>query len=525
MSALAVHLRGHTIPVVLPSARDPRLHAAAVVMTIHALGQTVFGFAVSVPQLVAAIGTAALLGVAISFARERRLVWPASAMLTGSGVGLILRETGTAAGDHWTTHRWYLFALVAGVSVATRHVIRWRDTQIFNPSNVGLVLTFLLLGSERVEPLDLWWHPIGPSMVIAYAVILGGGLAITHRLRLLGMVVAFWTTLMAGLGVLASTGQCLAVSWSIAPACDSHFWWIFATSPEVMIFGLFMITDPRTVPKRPQHRLVFGVVLGVIASLLIAPQPTEFRAKVALLGALTILTGLRPVVAASRGAARRLDTRVVRLARRSGVAVAELRGIAVGISTPLLVAVLVGALVGLGSPSVQASVPLTTAGRPFPEQILPWEPPAVLPVVTASPDVAMFGADWLTTAGQRDLTVGFLRALATEAEILRRRDTTLLRAVDHGTRLDEMTERLTSARDGEIEVPEYHFDTLRLVVLKLSRQGGPLLGVEATGTVHLSTSSDRPAAAERSEPIAIVAGVRQATDGRWMIVDVRPKAT
>ena len=33
-----------TYPVVLPSVRDPRLHVAAVIITIHVLGQVALGF-------------------------------------------------------------------------------------------------------------------------------------------------------------------------------------------------------------------------------------------------------------------------------------------------------------------------------------------------------------------------------------------------------------------------------------------------------------------------------------------------
>ena len=77
--------------MILPNVRDPRLHVAAVVITIHVLGQLGLGFQVSVPQILAAILTCAVLEVAITFRAQRSFVWPASAMLTGSGVALILR--------------------------------------------------------------------------------------------------------------------------------------------------------------------------------------------------------------------------------------------------------------------------------------------------------------------------------------------------------------------------------------------------------------------------------------------------
>lgn len=173
-------------PVVLPTIRDPRLHLAAVIISIHILGQIALGFRVSVPQILAAILTCALMEVVWTFCRSGRIVWPASALLTGSGVALILRVVGTEPGDHWTWSGWHLFALVAGFSLLTKYLVRYRGTHVFNPSNVGLVAAFVVLGGGRVEPLDFWWAPLDVWMATAYLVILVGGLLITARLRLLG---------------------------------------------------------------------------------------------------------------------------------------------------------------------------------------------------------------------------------------------------------------------------------------------------------------------------------------------------
>src|SRR3954449_9506495 len=103
MSAHTLTLGRSPYPVVLPSLRDPRLHVAVVIITIHVLGQVALNFQLSVPQILAAILTCAVLEIAITFAQTRSIVWPASAMLTGSGVALIMRLVGTP-GDHWTTY-------------------------------------------------------------------------------------------------------------------------------------------------------------------------------------------------------------------------------------------------------------------------------------------------------------------------------------------------------------------------------------------------------------------------------------
>ena len=295
MSTRSVALGGTSYPVTLPSLRDPRLHVAAVIVTIHVLGQTTLHFQVTVPQILAAILTCAVIEVAITFRARRAFVWPASAMLTGSGVALILRVPGTPLDDHWSTYAWWVFAGVAAFALMTKYLIRYRGSHVFNPSNIGLVIVFVVFGSTRVEPLDFWWAPLGSGMLLAYAVILVGGLLITARLGLLATAVTFWLTLAAGIGVLAASGHCMVARWAFAPVCGFDYWRVIITSPEILIFLFFMITDPKTVPTGRRSRIAFGFLVAVASTLLMAPQTTEFGTKVALLGGLAVVCAGRPI--------------------------------------------------------------------------------------------------------------------------------------------------------------------------------------------------------------------------------------
>ncbi len=294
MTSRTLTLGESTYPVILPNVRDPRLHVAAVIVTIHVLGQLGLRFQVSVPQILAAILTCAILEVALTFRRSRSLVWPASAMLTGSGVALILRVPGTPSDDPWSFHGWYLFAGIAALSLLTKYVIRYRGSHVFNPSNIGLVIAFLVLGSGRIEPLDFWWAPFNRWMIAAYAVILAGGLLITARLRLIVVAASFWIALAVGVGILAASGHCMIARWAFAPVCGFDFWRVIVTSPEVLIFLFFMITDPKTMPAGRVGRVAFGILVAVTSTLLMATQTDEFGTKVALLGGLVVVCAARP---------------------------------------------------------------------------------------------------------------------------------------------------------------------------------------------------------------------------------------
>ena len=76
----------------------------------------------TIPQILAAILTCAIIEVSLTFRQSRAFVWPASAMLTGSGVALILRVVGTPQDQPWDTYAWYVFAAVAGLSLLTKYV-------------------------------------------------------------------------------------------------------------------------------------------------------------------------------------------------------------------------------------------------------------------------------------------------------------------------------------------------------------------------------------------------------------------
>src|SRR5919204_4327546 len=174
----SIEIRGTSYPVLLPKLSDARLHLAAVIISLQILGQVAFDFRVSIAQILISLATCGVLEVGIAFRRQHVLMWPASALITGNGVGFILRVPGTHHGDWWSLHGWWIYAATAAVSLLSKHLVRLRGRHVFNPSNVGLVLCFLILGSSRAEPLDFWWGPMSAWLVLALAIIVLGGFAI-----------------------------------------------------------------------------------------------------------------------------------------------------------------------------------------------------------------------------------------------------------------------------------------------------------------------------------------------------------
>jgi len=260
------------------------------------LGQTVLGFKVSIAQILVTVGLCGLIELVAIYIRHRRLAWPASGLLAGNGVAFILRAGGTHHGDWWSLNGVGWFLLAAVLALGSKYLIRAGGRHVFNPANFGLVVCLLLVGSPLVYPQYLWWGPMGPAVAAAWVVIVLGAIWVLGPLRMLPMAAAFLVTMALAVAAFAALGQCFDAVWRSDSVCGLNYWIGIALSPELAIFALFMMSDPRTAPSTQRGRLVFGVATAVVASGLLALQPTEYGVKVAILAALMVVLSMVPVI-------------------------------------------------------------------------------------------------------------------------------------------------------------------------------------------------------------------------------------
>jgi hypothetical protein len=505
----AVRLFGREYTVILPSIRDPRLHVAAVLVTLQVLGQTVLGFRLSVAQILVCLATGALIEFVVAFFKDSAIMWPASGLLTGNSAAFILRTPGTLHGQWWSTNGLWIFIGVVAISMASKYLIRWRGRHVFNPSNLGLVIAFVALGPKLTEPQDLWWIPPGPWLIVTYAVLVVGGLLIAWELRLLGLEIAF----MAGFAAFTAVAlalvpdHCMVASWHVAPMCGRELWQILVTSPELLVFGLFMIPDPRTVPDGPVARVAFGIVVAILAVLLIGPTSLEFWTKTAILASLVIACAMRfalvrflsPLEARDRPRAgrRRLGWR-----QPAALAVALLlvgtlpvaadlsthspepaAGLADG-TTPTLkltvgagpdVASWVSTAAGTALPPPPNSGPASASAQLW---ILP-----TIPTVTIAPNVIAFDKSAPQNANKWAHDV--VLVLIIESEARRAHDYQVAESGATGDALKEFTDVIKDDMSGgKIIQKTYSFDkvSLNLYLPKFSSQASRLVGVSLQGT-------------------------------------------
>jgi hypothetical protein len=359
----SLRIAGRAYPVILPSPKDPRLHVSATFLVLYLLGMTQFHFRLSIPQIVFSILTCAVIELAVTFRQKRMIIWPASAMLTGNGIAFIMRIPATQHGDWWSFRGVWIYAATGAVAMGSKYLIRFRGKHVFNPSNFALVLTFAILGSTRVEPLQFWWGPLSPALVIVLLVIVSGALLVLTRVGMLAVALIFWFTFASALGILALSGHAFTANWHLGPVADGYFWKVLVFSPEVFIFLWFMITDPKTTPETARGRRIYSVAIGLLGALLIAPMASEYWAKVALLGALWIVCAARPVIILVREAFERRE-RVARVRRRSEVGLIALLGAAAFAALLVAAGTPARSVAGLSGGALAANVPVTIEHTP-----------------------------------------------------------------------------------------------------------------------------------------------------------------
>ena len=452
------------------------------------LGQVAFDFRLSISQILISLATCAVLEVGIALHRQKVLLWPASALLTGNGVAFVLRVPGTQHGDWWSLNGWWIFIGTAAFALLSKYLFKVGGSHIFNPSNIGLVVCFLLLGPERAEPLDFWWGPMSGWLAFALIVIVGGGLLILTRLHLLVIAVGFWLSFAAGTALLALTGHAMTARWHLGPITGPYFWWVLITSPEILVFMFFMITDPKTTPKSRRGRVIYAVSVGLLAALLIAPAKTEFWSKVAVLGALAIVCGARPLL--ERVPAIRFERR--RLAA-------------------LVAVVLVGYTGAIAAAGIRAhpgatAAPLAHTGR--------------LPQLAILPSK---GVETVLDRQTANRIAGDLVAdLQLQATALSNRRAQALGSSAIGDELTQLT-RQVQAAGSTIDVPASRLDRMRVWLEPGHGQGAAIAVASLEGSRQLTAYKDVPPTMVRRDPAGPFRETLelQQHQGRWLVAHVR----
>jgi len=163
-----------------------------------------------------------------------------SACITALGLCLLLRA------DSYTT-----MAIAASLAIASKFLFRIRGKHFFNPANFGIIAALILMPDAWVSPgqwgVD-WWYAL---------LFAGTGGMVLQR-------VGRWDTTAAFLGAYAllEAGRNYWLGWTW------DVWLHHLMSGSLLLFALFMITDPRSIPNARISRLIWAGCIALLTFIL-----------------------------------------------------------------------------------------------------------------------------------------------------------------------------------------------------------------------------------------------------------------
>lgn len=171
------------------------------------------------------------------FTRKVYTSWK-SALITSLGLCLLLKVD-----DFY----WVIFASL--FAIGSKFLIKHKGKHIFNPTNIGVVGTIIFSHHAWISP-GQW----GSNVV--YLFIIGSlGFLVIKKVARIDIALTFITTF----GGLLFIRNILYLGWPI------DFWTHQMTNGTLMLFTFFMITDPMTTPNNKKGRIVFALILAIIA--------------------------------------------------------------------------------------------------------------------------------------------------------------------------------------------------------------------------------------------------------------------
>lgn len=163
-----------------------------------------------------------------------------SAIITALGLSLLLRA------DSFTT-----MMLAGFLAILSKYIFRLNGKHFFNPANFGIISVLILTSDAWVSPGqwgDEWWF----ALLFAST----GGIILKQ--------VGRWDTTVVFLGsyALLEAVRNIWLGWT---------WDVFLhrlMSGSLLLFALFMLTDPRSIPDAKISRYIWAICIAGLTFIL-----------------------------------------------------------------------------------------------------------------------------------------------------------------------------------------------------------------------------------------------------------------
>lgn len=184
-----------------------------------------------------------------------------SAAITGLGLALLLRSN-----EIW------VLMLAAFVAIASKFVFRLHNKHLFNPANIGIMVAILFTGKAWVSP-GQW----GSDVLYPISIVIAG-IIVCLQVKRAQTGLVFLLVLFG----LEFTKRYLYLGWPMDLVLHRF------SSGSLLVYALFMITDPMTTPNDARARVAWAAVLAGFTFIL----STKFQIYEAPIWALFIMSPL-----------------------------------------------------------------------------------------------------------------------------------------------------------------------------------------------------------------------------------------
>ncbi len=221
-------------------ARTPKGTLILIFVPLAVVAAASAGVATVLPVTLATVLTATALDLAINRLQRRAWIFPSGAIITGLIIAFVLSPA----------ESWFAPVIASAVAIGSKHAIRSRLANVFNPAALAIVATSVLLGT-----VQSWWGALPDLGPVGVALLLVSGVFMADRINKLPLVLAFLGTyffLFSEASFIVDPSQVAEVFR--APDLQA-----------VLFFAFFMLDDPPTCPVRYFDQAVFALIVGLVS--------------------------------------------------------------------------------------------------------------------------------------------------------------------------------------------------------------------------------------------------------------------
>ncbi|MAG91054.1 hypothetical protein CMO83_00085 [Candidatus Woesearchaeota archaeon] len=194
-----------------------------------------FGFGVNslLPVLITIITTVSL-DLFIGYYKSKKWELSQSALISGLFIGGLLTQN----------LPFYMYVAAGIVAILSKHLIKFRQKHIFNPANLGILITSIIFPTA----LHTWWISSPLILVLIF------GIFMVWRLKRFDLTLSFLISyfLINSIIILSRGAQ------------FSDIYFTLINGSVIFFFSMFMLIEPRTNPTNKKQRIAYGVLVAIL---------------------------------------------------------------------------------------------------------------------------------------------------------------------------------------------------------------------------------------------------------------------